>query len=78
MKATLPLLLLLTFAANGLTQSVATGFKTRPHGEEAAKAGLKPDVLEKLDTALQRAGENIEVSGVIGLIHHNGQPYSSS
>jgi hypothetical protein len=39
---------------------------------------LKPDVLEKLDTALQRAVENKEVSGVIGLIHHNGQPYSSS
>jgi len=78
MKATLQLLLLLTFAANGLTQSVATGFKTRPHVEESAKAGLKPDVLEKLDTALQRAVENKEVSGVIGLIHHNGQPYSSS
>lgn len=45
----------------------------RPHGDEASNAGLKADVLVKLDGALQRAVENHEVSGVIGLIHRNGQ-----
>jgi CubicO group peptidase (beta-lactamase class C family) len=48
-------------------------FKPRPHGEEATKAGLKPEVLAKLDIAMQQAVANKEVSGVIGLIHHNGQ-----
>jgi CubicO group peptidase (beta-lactamase class C family) len=47
--------------------------QARAHGDEAAKAGLKADVLAKLDTALQRAVQNHEVSGVIGLIHRNGQ-----
>ena len=50
----------------------ASDFKPRPHGEEATKAGLKPEVLAKLDLALQQAVANKEVSGVIGLIHHNG------
>jgi len=50
----------------------AENFKPRPHGDEAAKAGLKPDVLAKLDIALQQAVANKEVSGVIGLIHRNG------
>jgi CubicO group peptidase (beta-lactamase class C family) len=50
----------------------AEGFKPRPHGEEATKAGLTPDVLAKLDIALQQAVANKEVSGVIGLIHRNG------
>lgn len=51
----------------------AADFKPRPHGDEAAKAGLKPDVLAKLDIALQQSVANKEISGVIGLIHHNGQ-----
>lgn len=51
----------------------AADFKPRPHGEEATKAGLKPEVLSKLDIALQKAVANKEVSGVIGLIHHNGE-----
>jgi len=54
-------------------QSAATDFKPRPHGEEATKAGLKSEVLAKLDIALQQAVANKEVSGVIGLIHHNGE-----
>lgn len=45
----------------------------RPHSDEATKAGLKTEALVKLDAALQRAVENHEVSGVIGLIHRNGQ-----
>ena len=71
MKTTLPLLLLLSLAANGLTQSFATDFNPRPHGDEASKAGLNPDMLLKLDAALQRAVENREVAGVIGLIYRN-------
>lgn len=47
--------------------------KPRTHGDEAAKAKLKPDVLAKLDLALQQAIANKEISGVIGLIHRNGQ-----
>lgn len=50
-----------------------TDFKSRSHGEEATKAGLKPEVLAKLDIAMQQAVANKEVSGVIGLIHHNGE-----
>ena len=45
----------------------------RPHGDETAKAGLKLEVLAKLDLALRQAAANKEVSGVIGLIHRNGQ-----
>lgn len=45
----------------------------RAHGDEAAKAGLKPEVLAKLNVALQQAVENEEVAGVIGLIHRNGE-----
>jgi CubicO group peptidase (beta-lactamase class C family) len=70
-----------TPASSGLTETPATTntpaaaseFQQRPHGEEAVNAGLKPDVLAKLDIALQQAVANKEVSGVIGLIHHNGQ-----
>jgi hypothetical protein len=43
------------------------------HCDEATKAGLKPDVLAKLDIALRQAVANREVSGVLGLIHRNGQ-----
>ncbi len=51
----------------------ASDFKPRPHGDEATKAGLKPEVLAKLDIALQQAVANKEISGVIGLIHHKGE-----
>jgi CubicO group peptidase (beta-lactamase class C family)/acetyl esterase/lipase/esterase/lipase superfamily enzyme len=44
-----------------------------PHGDQPNKAALKPDVLAKLDLALEQAVANKEVSGVIGLIHHNGE-----
>lgn len=54
-------------------RSEAGAKQARAHGDEATKAGLKPDVLAKLDIALERAIENHEVSGVIGLIHHNGE-----
>lgn len=53
--------------------ATAADFKPRAHGDEATRAGLKPDVLAKLDIALQQAVANKEVSGVIGLIHRNGE-----
>jgi CubicO group peptidase (beta-lactamase class C family) len=60
-------------AAPAVNTPVDPNIKPRAHGDEAAKAGLKPDVLAKLDIAMQQAVANKEVSGVIGLIHHNGQ-----
>jgi CubicO group peptidase (beta-lactamase class C family) len=61
-------------AAAPVTPAAPAGtFKPRPHGDEATKAGLKPDVLAKLDIALQQAVANKEISGVIGLIHRNGE-----
>lgn len=56
-----------------ITPATAADFKPRPHGEEATKASLNPEVLAKLDIAMQQAVANKEVSGVIGLIHHNGE-----
>jgi len=53
--------------------AAASDFNRRPHGDEATKAGLKPEVLAKLDIALQQAVANKEISAVIGLIHHKGE-----
>ena len=47
-------------------------FKPRPHGDEAKAAGLKPDVLAKIDVEMQRHVAAPDVAGVIGLIHKNG------
>ena len=47
--------------------------KPRLHGDEATAAALKSEVLAKVDIAMQQAVANKEISGVIGLIHHNGQ-----
>jgi CubicO group peptidase (beta-lactamase class C family) len=52
---------------------VDPNLKPRTHGDEATKAGLKPDVLAKLDIAMQQAVANKEISGIIGLIHHKGE-----
>jgi CubicO group peptidase (beta-lactamase class C family) len=51
----------------------AEGFKPRRHGDEAKAAGLKPEVLAALDIEMQRHIAAHNVSGVVGLIHHNGQ-----
>ena len=59
-------------AAPAANTRVDPNIKPRTHGEEATKAGLKPDVLAKLDIGLQQAVANKEVSGVIGLIYHDG------
>ena len=50
----------------------AENFKPRPHGEEAAKAGLKADVLARLDVEMQRHVAAKNVAGIAALIHRNG------
>ncbi len=55
------------------TPSTTADFKPRPHGKEATKASLNPEVLAELDIAMQEAVANKEVSGVVGLIHRNGE-----
>jgi CubicO group peptidase (beta-lactamase class C family) len=47
----------------------ATAAQDPPTGSQAA---LDPTVLSRLDTALEQAVADREVSGVIGLIHHRG------
>jgi CubicO group peptidase (beta-lactamase class C family) len=44
----------------------------RPHGQQAVDAGLSPEVLGRLDTAMQQTVLGKEVAGLIGLIHHDG------
>ncbi|MEZ6125782.1 MAG: serine hydrolase [Planctomycetaceae bacterium] len=61
-----------TSSTDGQTVDSSFDLNTRRHGEEAKQAGINPDVLAKLDAALQRAVEDSEVSGVIGLIYRNG------
>jgi CubicO group peptidase (beta-lactamase class C family) len=50
----------------------AADFKPRPHGDEAEKAGLKPDTLTKLDIELQRHVAARNVAGIVALIHKDG------
>jgi len=50
----------------------AENFKARPHGEEAAKAGLKPEVLAKLDVEMRRHVAAKNVAGIAALIHKDG------
>lgn len=50
----------------------AENFKPRPHGEDARKAGLKPDVLAKLDVEMQRHVAAKNVAGISALIGKDG------
>ena len=47
-------------------------FQPREHGDEAKAAGLKPDVLSKIDVEMQRHVAAGNVAGVVALIHRNG------
>jgi len=51
----------------------AENFQPRPHGDEAAKAGLKAEVLARLDVELQRHVAAKNVAGIAALIHRQGQ-----
>jgi len=44
----------------------------RPHGEAAKASGLNPDVLNRLDLAMQQAVANKEVAGVVDLVFKDG------
>ena len=50
----------------------AENFKPRAHGPELAKAGLKPEVIAKLDIEMQRHVAAKNVAGVSAIIHKNG------
>ncbi len=50
----------------------AENFKPRPHGEEASKAGLKPEVLEKIDIEMERHVAAKNVAGIAAMISKNG------
>jgi CubicO group peptidase (beta-lactamase class C family) len=51
----------------------AENFKPRPHGNEATAAGLKPDVLAKIDIEMQRHVAAPDVAGIVALISRNGK-----
>jgi CubicO group peptidase (beta-lactamase class C family) len=51
----------------------AEGFQPRPHGEEAKAAGLKLDVLARIDIEMQRHVAAKNVAGIAAIIHKNGQ-----
>ena len=51
----------------------AEDFKPRAHGDEAKAAGLRPDVLERIDVELQRHLSAKNIAGVIAIIHRNGR-----
>jgi CubicO group peptidase (beta-lactamase class C family) len=50
----------------------AENFKPRPHGPELAKAGLKADVIAKLDVEMQRHVAAKNVAGISAIIHKDG------
>jgi len=59
-------------APSAIAQNEPSTATTRVHGQESIDAKLDRDVLARLDLAMQRSIEQIELSGVIGLVHHNG------
>lgn len=50
----------------------AENFQPRAHGDEAAKAGLKPDVLARLDVEMQRHAAAQNVAGISAMIYKDG------
>jgi CubicO group peptidase (beta-lactamase class C family) len=51
----------------------AENFKPRPHGDEAKAAGLKPDLLAKIDVEMQRHVAAPDVAGIIALVSRHGE-----
>ena len=58
--------------SQGAPLQPANQFRPRPHGDEAAMAGLKPDVLAKLDVEMQRHVAAKNVAGISAIISKNG------
>ena len=59
-------------APSAIAQNEPSTATTRVHGQESIDAKLDRDVLARLDLAMQKSVEQVELSGVIGLVHHNG------
>jgi CubicO group peptidase (beta-lactamase class C family) len=51
----------------------AENFKSRLHGEEAKAAGLKPEVLAKIDVEMQRHVAAPDVAGIVALVSRHGK-----
>jgi CubicO group peptidase (beta-lactamase class C family) len=51
----------------------AENFKPRSHGDEAKAAGLKTDVLAKIDVEMQRHVAAPDVAGIVALISRHGK-----
>jgi CubicO group peptidase (beta-lactamase class C family) len=51
----------------------AENFKPREHGDEARAAGLKADVLAKIDVEMQRHVAAPDVAGIIALVSRHGK-----
>jgi CubicO group peptidase (beta-lactamase class C family) len=51
----------------------AENFKSRLHGEEAKAAGLKPEVLAKIDVGMQRHVAAPDVVGIVALVSRHGK-----
>jgi CubicO group peptidase (beta-lactamase class C family) len=59
--------------APGAPLPPAAGFRARAHGDEVAAAGLRPEVLGRLDIELQRHVAARNVAGVVALLWRQGR-----
>ncbi len=59
--------------SDGAPLPPAANFQPRHHGDEVKAAGLKPDVLAKIDIELQRHVAAKNIAGCLALITRNGQ-----
>lgn len=51
----------------------AENFKPRAHGDEAKAAGLKPEMLAKIDVEMQRHVAAPDVAGIVALVSRHGK-----
>ena len=58
--------------SSGAPLPPAENFKPRPHGPELTKAGLKAEVIAKLDVEMQRHVAAKNVAGISAIIHKDG------
>ena len=58
--------------SSGAPLPPAENFKPCEHGDEAVKAGLKPEVLARIDVELQRHVAAKNVAGISAIIHKGG------
>ncbi|MCL4201671.1 MAG: serine hydrolase [Pirellulaceae bacterium] len=58
--------------STGASLPPAENFGPHPHSDEAAKAGLNPEVLAKIDIEMQRHVAAKNVAGISAIIHKDG------